>query len=124
MIVSLPTIIFLYLTDSITGFMPFQGMFLTTDILNSSFPLNILGYLLIAVIWGFFEGLNYVVISQKVNERYGSNKHINIGAFVCAVLCILIHGMLGLDLKTILEVLTTFILIYGALVIKDKTGNA
>ena len=73
------------------------------------------------LVWGFFEGFNYVIISKKINERYpGSGRYINYGAIVCGMICILIHGMIGLDLYTVFEAITTFIIIYGMLMIKEK----
>ena len=93
--------------------------------LNSNYPTNILGYILIAFVWGIVEGFNYVVISKKINERYISkNKWLNYGAIVCGIACVLIHGMVGFDLYTIFEALTTFIIIYGMLIVKEKTNNA
>ena len=74
---------------------------------------------------GILEGFNYVVISKKINERYISkNKWLNYGAIVCGIVCVLIHGMVGFDLYTIFEALTTFIIIYGMLIVKEKTNNA
>ena len=61
----------------------------------------------------------------KINDRYiNKNKWLNYGAIVCGIICILIHGMIGFDLYTIFEALTTFILIYGMLVVKENTNNA
>jgi len=66
------------------------------DVLLSAFPINIIGILVTTLAWRFFEGFNYVVISDKINRRYPSRKRwLNWGAFVCAVLCILIHGAIG-----------------------------
>lgn len=121
---SLPTVIFLWLTNDMHGFLPFQGMFLTKEILNASLPFNVIGYLLIALVWGFGEGLFYVVLADKINLLYESEKIFDRGAFICAVIAILIHGMIGFDLKTLVEAFTTFILIYGSLVIRRRTGNA
>ena len=71
------------------------------------------------------EVKNYVVISKKINDRYiNKNKWLNYGAIVCGIICILVHGMIGFDLYTIFEALTTFILIYGMLVVKENTNNA
>ena len=58
--------------------------------------------------------------AQKNKEKEG----LNYGAIVCGIICILIHGMIGFDLYTIFEALTTFILIYGMLVVKENTNNA
>lgn len=122
--VSVPTVLFLYFTGDIHGFLPFQGMFLTEDILHASFPFNIMGYLVVAVIWGFFEGLYYIVLSDKINALKAPRGVWNMGALVCAVFAVLIHGMIGISMEVLLEAAATFILMYGSLVIRDKTGNA
>ena len=67
LLVSIPTVIFLFFTDDLHGFLPFQGMFLTDDILDAMFPFNVLGYCMIALVWGFGEGFFYVVLADKVN---------------------------------------------------------
>lgn len=124
LLVALPTVLFLWITNDIQGFLPFQGMFLTKDILDASFPFNVLGYLTIALVWGASEGMFYVVLSDKINAIKEPRKLWNPGAFICAVIAIVIHGMLGLDLKSLAEAITTFILMYGSLMIREKTGNA
>ena len=124
-IVCIPAFIFMLVNNEVNSYLPLQGAFMTRKFLASSFPTSLLGYLLTMITWGFFEGFNYVVISKKVNERYPSkNKWLNWGAIVCAIMCILIHGMIGFDLYTIFEALTTFIIIYGMLIISEKTHNA
>lgn len=106
------------------GLLPFQGMFLTIEILELEFPLNVLGYLAIALIWGFSEGMFYVVLSDKINSINKPAKLWNLGAFICAIIAIAIHGMIGFDAKTLLEVLTTFILMYGSLIVRERSDNA
>ena len=123
--VFIPHLVFIIFNGNVTNYMPFQGMFLTKTILTQVFPLNIMGFILIGLVWGFFEGFNYVVISKKINVRFSSqNTWLNWGAIVCAILCILIHGMIGFDFATLMEALTTFIFVYGILLIKDRTNNA
>ena len=123
--VCIPSMIFLLFNNEIDSYLPLKNGALTKAFLNSNFPTNILGYTLTALVWGFAEGFNYVVISKKINERFISkNEWLNYGALVCGIVCILIHGMIGLDLYTIFEALSTFIIIYGMLVIKDVTNNA
>jgi hypothetical protein len=98
---------------------------MTKDILSSGFPVNVVGMLIIAVAWGFFEGFNYVVISEKINARFPpKNMWLNWGAIICGVMCILIHGMIGVTIENIIEMVTFFIVIYGMLVVKEQTGNA
>ena len=125
LVVCIPSIIFMLMNNEINSYLPLKGCFFTNLFLNSNYPTNILGYILIAFVWGIVEGFNYVVISKKINERYISkNKWLNYGAIVCGIVCVLIHGMVGFDLYTIFEALTTFIIIYGMLIVKEKTNNA
>ncbi len=124
LLVSIPTVVFLWLTNDIHGFLPFQGMFLTKEILQAAFPINVIGYLIIALVWGFGEGMFYVVLSKKINTLKQPEKFWNLGAFICAMIAITIHGMIGFDRKTVIEAITTFVLMYGSVLIYDKTANA
>ena len=99
-------------------------MFLTKEVMNISFPMNVLGYVIIATVWGFGEGLFYVVLADKINVIKKPKGIWNLGALVCALISILIHGMIGVDIKTIIEGTVTFILMYGSLLIHEKTENA
>lgn len=120
-----PHLIFMIANGDWKGYMPFQGVKLTSEVLASNFPINILGMIAIITAWGFFEGFNYAVLANKINQRYPI-KHIllNWGAIACAVFCILIHGAIGLTPAGIIEMITVFVLIYGMLVVKEQTGNA
>ena len=51
-----PHIIFLVATGKISSYMPFQSVWTTNDVLAGGFPSNIIGFLITAVVWGFFEG--------------------------------------------------------------------
>lgn len=124
LIMSIPTVVFLFITNDIHGFLPFQGMFLTKEIINAAVPFNVIGYLIIASTWGFGEGLFYIVLADKINLLHQPKKIWNTGAFICAIIAVAIHGMIGFDILTILEALATFILMYGSLVIRQRTGNA
>jgi len=120
-----PHLIFMFATKEITGYLPFQSVWTTRDVLASGFPQNIIGILITTTSWGFFEGFNYVVISDKINKRFPSrNKWLNWGAIVCAVLCVLIHGAIGVSIGNIIEMLTIIVIIYGMLMAKEFTGNA
>jgi len=121
---SIPTVIFLWLTNDIHGFLPFQGMFFTKEILHSAFPMNLIGYITIALVWGLGEGMFYVVLSKKINTLTQPKKFWNVGAFICACIAIAIHGMIGFDIKTVIEAMTTFVLMYGSILVYDKTNNA
>jgi len=121
---SIPTVVFLFFNNELHGFLPFQGMFLTKDILNLSIPFNIILYLIVALVWGIGEGLFYVVLSKKINILKQPKGLFNIGALVCALVSVLIHGMIGFDLATILEAVATFILMYGSILVLEKTNNS
>lgn len=119
----IPYLIFVFVSGRFTGYQPFQ-ILITQDVLRSVFPLNVLGMLLIVIVWGFFEGINYAVISHKLNTRYPcKNKWLDVGAITCAVVCILFHP-LDFSLYGIIEMLTTFAAIYGMLIVKKQTNNA
>lgn len=125
LLMGIPHILFLILTGSFKGYLPFQAVWMTRDVLAGGFPVNVIGMIIIAVVWGFFEGFNYAVISDKINMRYPSrNRWLNWGAIVCAVACILIHGAIGVTPENIIETATIFMLIYGMLMVKAFTGNA
>lgn len=73
---------------------------------------------------GFFEGFNYVVICEKLSRRYPANKYwLDYGAIACAIVCILFHP-LSTSFWGIVEIVATFIAIYGMLIVRKKTGNA
>ena len=124
-LVCIPSLLFLLINNEILTYFPLKNCFFTALFLKMNFPANIVGYLLIILVWGFLEGFNYVLIAKKINDRYpNKNKWVNYGAIICGLICILIHGMLGFDLYTIFKALTTFIIIYGMLIVKERTDNA
>jgi hypothetical protein len=121
----LPSIIFSIATGDAKSYLPFQQVMFTKEVLTYSLPIKIIGMAMIATAWGFFEGFNYAVITDKINILYPSkNKWLDIGAITCAVMCILIHGAIGLTPKGIIEMLTVLFLIYGMLMVRKFTGNA
>ncbi|MCR0206523.1 hypothetical protein MKC66_17560 [[Clostridium] innocuum] len=124
LVCAIPTVLFLFWNKELHGFFPFQGMFLTNDILQTPIPQNIILYLLVMLVWGFGESLIYVILSQKVNSLKKPKGLLNVGALLSALIAILIHGMLGFDMATILEAMATFILMYGSIVVKEKTKNS
>ena len=121
----IPNIIYTYYNDGKILYFPFRRVLTTNEIIASGFPVNVIGILITSLMWGFFEGFNYVVISDKINERYPSkNVWVNWGAISCGVLCILVHGVIGVTVNDILEMLSIFIIIYGMLMVKTITKNA
>jgi len=119
LLVALPLIIFKGITHQIHSYLPLQSIQLTKEVMSQSFPSNILAYLFICLIWGFWEGFNYVVIAEKIRIRFPSSySWLDSGAITCAIFCLLIHGIIGVDIYTLFEALTVFILIYGMLAIQ------
>lgn len=124
-VVFIPHFLFMLLTGDINGYAPMNGTVLTESTLIRPFPQNILCMGLIFLIWGFFEGINYVVISKKINTIFSKNNiFLNYGAIFSGIVCVLIHGMIGLNILSLIEGITVFIFVYGIVVIKDLTGNA
>jgi len=120
-----PDFVYNMIAGNVHPWLPFSDVNTTAEVLASGFPYNVLGMLFTAICWGFFEGFNYVVICDKINERYPSNnKFLDWGAIICAIMCILIHGAIGVTPDAIIEMLCTIILIYGMLIVRKFTGNA
>lgn len=121
----IPYIIFAIVTKQVKSYLPFQSVWVTRDALSSAFPVNVITMLIIATAWGFFEGFNYVFISDKINQRYPTkNKWLNWGAIISAITCILIHGMVGVTFEGFIEMISVMIIIYGMLMAREFTGNA
>ena len=119
----LPVIIFIFASGNFKGYHPLH-ISLTRHVLSGEFPINILGMCLILLVWGFFEGFNYAVISDKINKHYPTKSTwLNYGAITCALICLLFHSI-KIDFWGIIELITTFVAIYGMLIVKTKTNNA
>lgn len=119
----IPSICYIFLSGQFSGYQPFS-ILITDDVIASGFPFSIIGMALIIVVWGFFEGFNYVVVCEKIDRRYPSKtKWFDYGAIICAVICILLHPF-STSFWGIVEIITTFIAIYGMLIVRKQTGNA
>lgn len=117
----IPDFIYQLLAGEMHAWCPFWGVNTTPEVLASGFPTNVLGWLITAICWGFFEGFNYVVIRDKISELAPSKyRFFDWGALICAVMCILIHGVVGVTLQSFV----TIFLIYGMLIVRKETGNA
>lgn len=118
-----PVICFYVIVGRFQGYHPLK-IVITEDVIASGIPFSIIGMAIIAIVWGFFEGFNYAVISEKINGRYpADNKWLDYGAISCGIICILFHPI-SFSLVGVVEMLTTFVAIYGMLLVKKRTGNA
>lgn len=120
-----PDFIFNLSIGNVHSWCPFIDVHSTKEVLTSGFPSNVIGMIITATCWGFFEGFNYVVIRDKLTELLPSRlRFLDWGALICAVMCILIHGAVGVTAKAVIEMFTTMFLIYGMLIVRKETGNA
>ncbi len=119
----IPSVIYVIASGQFTGYHPFH-ILITDDVLAAGFPISFIGMAVIILVWGFFEGFNYVVIADKINGRYPSNnKWLDYGAITCACIGILFHPI-DFSFWGIISMITTFIGIYGMLMVKKQTENA
>ena len=70
-LVFLPLLCCRYLSGQIEGWQPFS-ILITEDVLNSSFPLSVLGMAVIILVWGFFEGFNLRSHQRKDKPQISS----------------------------------------------------
>ncbi len=118
-----PYILFRVISGQFTRYQPFSVL-MTEEVLQSSVPVSIIGMIIIALAWGFFEGFNYAVVSDIINKRYPSKKWwIDIGAIVCSIMCVVFHPF-NTSFLGLMEILVNIVAIYGMLLVKKKTGNA
>lgn len=119
----LPYIFFIFLSGQFEGYEPLSIM-VTPDLHKAGIVATIIGTLVIAVVWGFFEGFNYVVICEKINRRFPvKTKFFDWGALVVSIMGILFHPM-SFSIQGIIEIVTTFIAIYGMLQVRKVYKNA
>ena len=118
----LPYILFIFLSGQFEGYEPLSIM-VTPDLHKAGIVATIIGTLVIAVVWGFFEGFNYVVICEKINRRFPvKTKFFDWGALVVSIMGILFHPM-SFSIQGIIEIVTTFIAIYGMLQVRKVYKN-
>ena len=119
----LPYILFIFLSGQFEGYEPLSIM-VTPDLHKAGIVATIIGTLVIAVVCGFFEGFNYVVICEKINRRFPvKTKFFDWGALVVSIMGILFHPM-SFSIQGIIEIVTTFIAIYGMLQVRKVYKNA
>lgn len=119
----LPHIAFVVVSGQFEGYEPLSIM-VTPDLHKAGIVTTIVGTLVVALVWGFFEGFNYAVIAQIINERFPLKSRIfDIGALVCTLMGILFHPI-HFDALGIGDLVTTFIALYGMLMVKRYTKNS
>jgi hypothetical protein len=115
-------LIYTYVKEGTINYFPFRQVNVTPELLNSGFPVNIAGMLIVAAAWGFFEGFNYVYLSKKINELVNNkNPFLRLGPIIMGISCIFVHGAVG---QNMLETLGTFFIVYFMLLIPELTKNS
>lgn len=118
-----PYIVYVVATGQFEGYEPLSIM-VTPDLHKAGIIATVIGTLVIAIVWGFFEGFNYAVISEIINRRYPiDNKLFDWGALVCTIIGILFHPI-NFSLLGVIELITIFIALYGMLIVRKHTGNS
>ncbi len=118
-----PYIVYILATGQFEGYEPLSIM-VTPDLHKAGIAAAIVGTLIIAVFWGFFEGFNYAVISNIIDRRYPVKSRLfSWGALVCTMMGIRCHPR-GFYLPGIIELITSFVALYGMLIIYKRTENA
>jgi hypothetical protein len=111
-----------YIKEGSIDYIPFRTVNVTPELLKAGFPVNIIGMLIVAVSWGFFEGFNYIYISKKINELIKiKSPFLRLGPIIMGVSCIFVHGAVG---QNMLEILGTFFIVYFMLLIPQLTENS
>ena len=118
-----PLCAYIVLSGQFKGYEPLSIM-VTPDLHKAGILTTITGTFIIAVVWGFFEGFNYVVICEKINRRFPvKTKFFDWGALVVSIMGILFHPM-NFSMLGIIEIVTTFIALYGMLQVRKTFDNA
>ena len=119
----LPLIIFQIVSGQFEGYEPLSVM-VTPDLHKAGIISTVIGTLIIGLVWGFFEGFNYAVIAEVISRRYPTeHKLFDWGVLVSALMGILFHPI-HFDTLGIIDLIVTFIALYGMLLIRKRTGNS
>ena len=65
-----PAFVSMLFRNEVHSYLPFQTVNFTKQVLEAGFPVSLVGMVIIAASWGFFEGFSYVVIAERVNRLF------------------------------------------------------
>ncbi len=104
-------------------FYPFRAAFVYDEMLSAPFHTMVFGMLAYLLVYGFVEGYNYAYISKKINRRWPvKNIFLSPGPIILSILGFLAHSIVGVSGWA--ESLQLLFVIYGMLIIYEKTENA
>lgn len=119
----IPYIAYIVLSGQFEGYEPLSIM-VTPDLHKAGILTAIAGTLVVAVVWGFFEGFNYAVIAEFISRRYPvKSRFFDWGALVCTLMGIMFHPI-HFDTLGMIDFVTTFIALYGMLMVRKHTENS
>lgn len=96
----------------------------TADLHKAGIITTVIGTLVIAIVWGFFEGFNYAVIAEIISRRYPTKSNLfDWGVLVAAIMGIMFHPI-HFDTIGIIDLIVTFIALYGMLIVRKFTVNS
>ncbi len=119
----IPLVMFKILSGQFEGYEPLSVM-VTADLHKAGIITTVIGTLVIAIVWGFFEGFNYAVIAEIISRRYPTKSNLfDWGVLVAAIMGIMFHPI-HFDTIGIIDLIVTFIALYGMLIVRKHTGNS
>ena len=119
----IPLIVFKIASGQFEGYAPLSVM-VSADLHKAGIISTIIGTLIIGLVWGFFEGFNYAVIAEIISRRHPvKNKYFDWGVLVAAIMGIMFHPI-HFDTVGIIDLIVTFIALYGMLIVRKHTGNS
>ena len=65
-----PAFVSMLFRNEVHSYLPFQTVNFTKQVLEAGVPVSLVGMVIIAASWGFFEGFSYVVIAERVNRLF------------------------------------------------------
>lgn len=103
---------------------PFRPQTLCNDIISTQPVLTMfIGSLIMLISCGFFEAYSYAYVSKKINLLFPvKNLFLRPGPIVTSVLGYFAHATVGIN--GLIESLPLMFLIYGLMLIYEKTDNA
>ena len=116
-------ILLVYLTAGTVQWQPLRRISVTATALALPLPLNILGLVLIAAAWGFFEGFTLIVASKKINALVATNNPwLKPGPILIIVVNLIVHALTDhtIDATWIVAALVT----YAVVLIPETTRNS
>ena len=60
-----PAFVSMLFRNEVHSYLPYQTVNFTKQVLEAGFPVSLVGMVIIAASWGFFEGFSYVVIAER-----------------------------------------------------------